>query len=186
MAHVQSKVSPQGSLDPKSSEELLPLVYGELRQLAAARLARLPPGQTLQATVLVHEAWLRLTKGTAQTWNHRGHFFAAAAEAMRRIVVERARRMASLKRGCGRIHISLDHADLAMETEGDVVLALNEALCRYKLKDPEGAKLIELRFFAGLSNQQAAEILGLGERSAKRTWAFARAWLYREIQKSLA
>lgn len=170
--------------DPRAAEELLPLVYDELRKLAAARLAALPPGQTLQATALVHEAWLRLAGPGHNDWNGRGHFFAAAAEAMRRILVDRARHKAAQKRGGGLRRIDLDHVDVAMESDEDLLLALDEALARYAQKDPQGAELIKLRFFAGLPNRQAAALLGVPERTAKRTWAFARAWLWHELQKS--
>ncbi|MBI4324977.1 MAG: sigma-70 family RNA polymerase sigma factor [Chloroflexi bacterium] len=171
--------------DPKAAEELLPLVYDELRKLAAARMAALPPGQTLQATALVHEAWLRLAGPGRHDWNGRGHFFAAAAEAMRRILVDRARHKAAQKRGGGLRRIDLDRVDVAMESDDDVLLALDEALARYAQKDPQGAELIKLRFFAGLPNHQAAALLGVPERTAKRTWAFARAWLWHELQKNL-
>ena len=171
--------------DPKAAEELLPLVYEELRKLAAARMAAVPPGQTLQATALVHEAYLRLVGSEPQQWNSRGHFFSAAAEAMRRILIERARQKASQKRGGGLQRIDLGHVDVAMDSDDEVVLALDEALARYTEKDPQGAELIKLRFFAGLPNHEAAALLGLPERTAKRTWAFARAWLFNEIQKNL-
>ena len=174
-----------GAGNPKAAEELLPLVYQELRRLAAARMSALPPGQTLQATALVHEAYVRLTGSEPQEWNGRGHFFSAAAEAMRRILVERARQKASQKRGGGLKRVDLDSVDVASDSNSDVLLALDEALQRYRLKDPQGAELIKLRFFIGVPNHQAAALLGIPERSAKRTWAFARAWLMREIQKSL-
>lgn len=170
--------------EPKAAEELLPLVYEELRKLAATRMAAVPPGQTLQPTALVHDAYIRLVGSEPQEWNSCGHFFSAAAEAMRRILIERARQKASKKRGGGLKRIDLDHVDVAMNSDDDVVLALNEALARYSEKDPQGAELIKLRFFAGLPNHEAAELLGIPERTAKRTWAFARAWLFNEIQKS--
>lgn len=168
-----------------AAEELLPLVYEELRKLAVARMAAVPPGQTLQATALVHEAYLRLVGSEPQEWNSRGHFFSAAAEAMRRILIERARQKASQKRGGGFQRIDLEHVDVAMDSNDEVVLALDEALARYAEKDPQGAELIKLRFFAGLPNHEAAVLLGIPERTAKRTWAFARAWLFNEIQKDL-
>ena len=171
--------------DPKAAEELLPLVYEELRKLAAARMAAVPPGQTLQATALDHDAYLRLVGSGPREWNSRGHFFSAAAEAMRRILIERARQKASQKRGGGLQRIDLDHVDVAMDSDDEVVLALDEALARYAEKDPQGAELIKLRFFAGLPNHEAAALLGIPERTAKRTWAFARAWLYHEIKKNL-
>jgi RNA polymerase sigma factor (TIGR02999 family) len=171
--------------EAQASEELLPLVYDELRKLAAVRMAAIPPGQTLQATALVHEAWLRLAGSTSQEWEGRGHFFAAAAEAMRRILVDRARQKSAQKRGGQITHINLDDVDVALGSDDDAVLALDEALVRYARKDPDGAELVKLRFFVGLSNQEAAALLGIPERSAKRTWAYARAWLYREIQPNL-
>jgi len=170
--------------DSGSAEELLPLVYDELKKLAAARMNALPPGQTLQPTALVHEAWLRLSGSDHGDWNGRGHFFAAAAEAMRRILVDHARAKSSRKRGGGFKRIDLEDVDIATEAKADVLVALDEALNRYSQKDPVGAQLIQLRFFVGLPNDQAAVILGVPERTAKRTWAYARAWLYDEIRRS--
>jgi RNA polymerase sigma factor (TIGR02999 family) len=165
------------------AEKLLPLVYGELRQLAHQRMAQLPPGQTVQATELVHEAWLRLVGDRhQQSWHHRGHFFAAAAEAMRRILVERARRKAAKRHGGGWRRLDLDHVDLAQETNSDVLLIVDEALGRLATVDSQAAELVKLRFFVGLPNVQAAHLLGMSERTAKRNWAYARAWLLREIQ----
>ena len=171
--------------DPNAANELLPLVYEELRKLAAHRMAAIPPGQTLQATALVHEAYLRLVGSEPQEWNSRGHFFSAAAEAMRRILVERARQKASQKRGGGFRRVDFEHLDVAVAADDELVLALNDALARYAEKDPQGAELIKLRFFVGMPNQDAAALLGIPERTAKRTWAFARAWLYHEMQKEL-
>jgi RNA polymerase sigma factor (TIGR02999 family) len=173
--------------DPQAASELLPLVYADLRRLAAMRLAQLPPGQTLQPTALVHEAWLRLVEGAGgqEHWNSRNHFFAAAAEAMRRILVGQARRKAALKRGGGLVRVDLDHVDVAQDTDDDLLLLLDEALDALAERDPIAADLIKLRFFVGLTNVEAAELLGVPERSAKRAWAYARAWLYREIKKKL-
>lgn len=171
--------------DPKATDALLAIVYDELRRLAAARMVKLPPGQTLQATALVHEAYLRLVGTEHQTWENRGHFFSAAAVAMRRILVERARRKSSKKRGGGLKRVDLDQVDFAMDTDSDLLLALDEALRQLKEKDATGAALIELRFFAGLTNDRAAEILGISERTARRSWAYARAWLYDEIRRQL-
>ena len=169
--------------DPKAADDLLPLIYDELRKLAAVRMGHQAP-QTLQPTALVHEAYLRLIGSEPAQWNSRGHFFAAAAEAMRRILIEQARKKASQKRGGGwkRIGMNLDEIDVAMDTDSDVLLLLNEVLDDYAVKDPTGAELIKLRFFAGVPNHEAAALLGLSERTAKRTWAFARAWLYHEIK----
>jgi RNA polymerase sigma factor (TIGR02999 family) len=171
--------------ETKAAEELLPLVYEELRKLAAVRMAQIPSGQTLQPTALVHEAWLRLVGESDQSphWNSRGHFFAAAAEAMRRILVERARRKAAEIHG-GQLHrIDLDQVDVATETDDDLLLLVDEALTALAERDPTAAELIKLRFFMGLPNAQAAEVLGVPERTAKRSWAYSRAWLFREIQK---
>ena len=170
--------------DPKATEELLPLVYEELRKLAAHKMANEAPGQTLQPTALVHEAWLRLTGNENQEWNGRGHFFAAAAEAMRRILVENARRKQRLKHGGAMQRIDLTTLDVAIITHDEHLLAVDEALDKLAARDPLGAQLIKLRFFAGLSNVDAARILGIPERTAKRTWAYARAWLYEELKNT--
>jgi RNA polymerase sigma factor (TIGR02999 family) len=162
---------------------LLPLVYEELRKLAAARMAQEQAGQTLQPTALVHEAWMRLTGGEQPAFDGRGHFFAAAAEAMRRILIENARRKGRLKRGSEWERVDLEHLDVAVTTDDDTLLAVHAALEKLADVDPVGAKLIELRFFAGLSNVDAAKVLGLAERTAKRTWAYARAWLHEEHTK---
>ena len=169
--------------DPKAAEHLLPLVYDELRRLAARRLARDAPGQTLQATALVHEAYLRLVAGDqARRWDSQGHFFAAAAEAMRRILVERARRKRSLKRGGGLVRHDLGDAQLAVPGLGDDLLALDEALVQLALKDPIKARLVELRHFAGLTIEEAARALGLSTTTAHRYWTYARAWLHQAIR----
>ncbi len=170
--------------DPKATEELLPLVYEELRKLAAHKMANEAPGQTLQPTALVHEAWLRLTGNENQEWNGRGHFFAAAAEAMRRILVENARRKQRVKHGGAMQRIDLTTLDVAIITHDEHLLAVNEALDKLAARDPLGAQLIKLRFFAGLSNVDAARMLGIPERTAKRTWAYARAWLYEELKNT--
>src|SRR5262245_41712688 len=171
--------------DSKAAEELLPHVYGELRKLAAAKMAQEPAGQTLQPTALVHEAWLRLAGTADQRWNSRGHFFAAAAEAMRRILVENARRKGRRKHGGELLRVDLSNLDVASVESDDAVLAVNDALHKLAGHDPMGAELIKLRFFGGMSNADAAKVLGLAERSAKRTWAYARAWLYEELKKNL-
>lgn len=168
-----------------AAEELLPLVYGELRKLAAAKMARERPGQTLQPTALVHEAWMRLVGESHQSWQNRRHFFSAAAEAMRRILIERARRRMRQKHGGSLQRVNLDDIDLAATTDDPSLLLVNESLARLQEIDPVGAELIRLRFFAGLSNVAAAELLDLPERSAKRVWAYARAWLYEDIRKHL-
>jgi RNA polymerase sigma factor (TIGR02999 family) len=179
------QVLPSTQGDPQAAEEMLPLVYAELRKLAAMRMGNEPPGQTLQATALVHEAWLRLTDEGGQDWNSRGHFFAAAAEAMRRILVENARRKHRIKHGGELQRTSLTGLDLAQNTPDEHLLAVDEALDRLAALDPVGAGLVKLRFFVGLPNAEAARLLGIPERSAKRTWAYARAWLHEELKQSL-
>jgi RNA polymerase sigma factor (TIGR02999 family) len=170
--------------DAKATDELLPLVYEELRLLAAQRLSREPPGQTLQATALVHEAYLRLVGDEPQTWQNRGHFFAAAAEAMRRILVENARRKKSTKHGGGHLSVDLDDVEVAARTESDDLIAIDEALTRLGVEDPVKAALVKLRFFAGLSVDQAAEALGISRATAIRHWSFARAWLFHQVRAS--
>jgi RNA polymerase sigma factor (TIGR02999 family) len=168
--------------DPHAAEQLLPLVYDELRQLAAQRLAQEAPGQTFQATALVHEAYLRLVDvEQAQHWNSRGHFFAAAAEAMRRILVDSARRKHSLKRGGRRQRVSLEEAISLSEQPADDLLALDEALTRLAQEDPVKAELVKLRYFAGLSVEQTAEALGISRATADRYWAYAKVWLYHAV-----
>lgn len=170
--------------DRRAAEELLPLVYDELRQLAAQRLAQEAPGQTLQATALVHEAWMRLTKGDETvSFDNRGHFFAAAAEAIRRILIERARRRHALKRGSGIRPLDLEHANIAMETDDETLLVLDEALEKLEAEQPAAAALVKLRFFAGMTNAEACLVLDISERTAKRHWTFARAWLFQQISE---
>lgn len=167
--------------DPRAADELLPLVYEELRLLAAQKLSNERPGQTLQATALVHEAYIRLVQDKDRGWDRRGHFFAAAAEAMRRILVENARRKKSSKHGGDRRRIDLDGLDLAgQETSGDL-LALDEALTKLSETDPGAAELVKLRYFAGLTIEQAARLQGISRRTAVDHWAYARAWLRRQI-----
>ena len=168
--------------DPKAAEQLLPLVYHELRKLAAQKLAHEKPGQTLQATALVHEAYLRLVDvERAQQWNSRGHFFAAAAEAMRRILVDNARRKQSKKRGGERVRLDLDQLAAATCERLDDVLDIDAALVGLAHADPQAAELVKLRYFAGLSIPQAAAALGVSPRSADFLWAYARAWLLRSL-----
>jgi RNA polymerase sigma factor (TIGR02999 family) len=172
--------------EPRSAEELLPLVYAELRHLAAQKLSRERPGQTLQATALVHEAWLRLVRteqeGNEPRWDGRRHFFGAAAEAMRRILIESARRKARVRHGGGGERLSLDEVEIASPLPDDDLLAMDEALDRLAELDAPAADLIKLRFFTGLTQQQAAEMLGLSRSAADRAWVFARAWLYQQIR----
>lgn len=210
MSEVTRILSQIESGDPSVAEQLLPLVYDELRKLAAARLAQESPGQTLQATALVHEAYLRLVKSpvrastsqvsasqaspertsgkfespveTAPRWDSRGHFFAAAAEAMRRILVDRARRQGSAKRGGGRERVAFDEATLVSTGPSEDVLALDEALSRFEGVDPRAAELVKLRYFAGLTIPEAAQSLGVSPRTADDIWAYARAWLFRALR----
>jgi RNA polymerase sigma factor (TIGR02999 family) len=169
--------------DPTAAEQLLPLVYGELRQLAAQKLAQEKPGQTLEATALVHEAYLRLLgEGEEPHWDSRGHFFAAAAEAMRRILVENARRKGSQKRGGDRGRPDIDVSELAAPELREDLLALDDALNQLAAADPEAARLVQLRYFAGLTLAEAAQVLGVSARTADRLWAYARAWLHQALE----
>ncbi len=167
--------------DAKAADELLPLVYEELRRLAAQKMSHEPPGQTLQATALVHEAYIRLVGSEAQNWNSSTHFFAAAAEAMRRILIDNARRKQRLKRGGARRRVDLNDADIAIEDSSDDLIALDEALTKLASIDKVKADLVKLRYFAGLTLEQAADMLELSERTAKRHWTYARAWLYQQV-----
>jgi RNA polymerase sigma factor (TIGR02999 family) len=168
--------------DPHASAQLLPLVYDELRKLAAQRLAREKAGQTLEATALVHEAYLRLVGApTGQVWSSRGHFFAAAAEAMRRILVESARRKKRIKHGGQCDRVALETIDLPTRMTSDELLALDEALDKLKSHDPQKALLVDLRYFGGLTIEQAAEVLGISRVTAHRYWTYARAWLHQQL-----
>jgi RNA polymerase sigma factor (TIGR02999 family) len=165
----------------RDADKLLPLVYEELRLLAAQRLSKEPPGQTLQATALVHEAYIRLVGAEGQSWDSRGHFFAAAAEAMRRILIENARRKRSIRHGGHFQKVNLSDALLAIEEPKDDLLALNEALDKLAGEDEKLAELVKLRYFAGLTLDQIAKIMGITRRTADRHWALGRAWLYQEM-----
>ena len=167
--------------EARAAEDLLPLVYDELRRLAASQLSHERPGQTLQATSLVHEAWLRLASAEGQKWEGQKHFFAAATQAMRRILIENARRKQREKRGGGWERVNLEEIQLAEPLPSDQLLALDEALTELAQHDPQAAEFVQLRFFAGLTQQQAADLLGISRRTADRTWAYARAWLFRQI-----
>ena len=169
--------------DLQAADQLLPLVYGELRKLAAHKMANESPGQTWQATELVHEAWLRLTGDQDQKWEGRAHFFAAAAEAMRRILIERARRKHAHRHGGGLKRVELLEEDSASESDDDVLLAVNDAINKLTAKDTEKADLVKLRYFVGMTNLEAAKALGISEPTAKRRWTYARAWLYEEIER---
>ena len=165
----------------QTAEKLLPLVYDELRRLAAYQLAHERSGQTLQATSLVHEAWLRLVGAEYRKWEGQKHFFAAAAQAMRRILIENARRKHRQKRGGGWERVDVEQIQLADPLPSDDLLALDEALTELARRDPPAAELVQLRFFAGLTQQQAADLLGISRRTADRTWAYSRAWLFQQI-----
>src|SRR5450631_936213 len=171
--------------DGRASEELLPLVYNELRQLATARMNHEVAGQTLQATALVHEAWLRMVGDSGRTWQNRAHFFGAAAEAMRRILVENARRKSRLKRGGGQIRLDIDDLDLVATTPDDKVLLMDEALEQLRTQDSEKARIVVMKFFGGLTNQEVAENLGVAERTVERQWAYAKALLFQMIRSQI-
>lgn len=182
MSDVTQILSAIDEGDPHAADALLPLVYEELRTLAAARLAKEKPGQTLQPTALVHEAYMRLVDhDRAQRWNSRGHFFAAAAESIRRILVERARKKGRLKRGGAVKRVNLESLDLADDTDSARLVELDEALTKLAEAAPEKATLVKLRYFAGLTVDEAAKALGISASTADRHWAYARAWLHREM-----
>jgi RNA polymerase sigma factor (TIGR02999 family) len=168
--------------DQKAARELLPLVYEELRKLAASKMANEAPGQTLQPTALVHEAWLRLGGGQDQAWDGRAHFFGAAAEAMRRILIENARRKKALRHGAGQARLEVQEVEIAAPAPDDQMLAVNEALNKLAGLDKEKAELVKLRYFAGMTIEEAAGVLRISEATAKRWWVYARAWLYAEVR----
>lgn len=172
--------------DPHAAAEILPLVYAELRKLAAHKMAHEASGHTLQATALVHEAWLRLVPADHQSFQNRGHFFAAAAESMRRILIEHARKKSRLKRGGDQARLNLDDLDLAAAPPDDKLLLVDEALKQLEREAPDKARIVVLKFFGGLTNQQVAEILQVTERTVERQWAFAKAWLFQNIRQELA
>jgi RNA polymerase sigma factor (TIGR02999 family) len=183
VTHILSAIE-QG--DPSAAEQLLPLVYDELRKLAAQRLAQEKPGQTLQATALVHEAYLRLVGAESlPSWDNRGHFFAAAAEAMRRILIDRAREKRAEKRGGDRKRLDIDAIDLATTATPDQLLAVDEALAKLAKDDPAAARIVELRYFAGLTIDEAGQAVGVSTATAYRHWNYARAWLHAELRPPL-
>jgi len=184
MAQIAAESTGRAPEEAHSAQDILPQVYEELRKLAAARMADESGTQTLQPTALVHEAWLRLVGSGQPAWKNRSHFFAAAAEAMRRILIDHARAKLALKRGAGAERINLDKVDVAVEADGPSLLAMNDALEKLALEDPQAAELVKLRFFAGMEYEEAAKVMGISPRSAKRCWSFARAWLYREMSGS--
>ena len=183
MSEVTRILSRIESGDASASEHLLPLVYEELRKLASAKLSTENPGQTLQATALVHEAYVRLVDGGGQHWNSRGHFFGAAAESMRRILIDRAKEKKRLKRGGDWHRMDLDAVEIALDTPAEELLALDSALEQLAIDYPDCASLVNLRFFAGLTQSDAAAALGIPRRTADRHWAFSRAWLHKRLKK---
>ena len=174
-----------GRSEEGAAEKLLPLVYAELRRLAGARMAHEMSGHTLQPTALVHEAWLRLVHNGDRTWQNRAHFFGAAAEAMRRILIEKARQKSRLKHGGGQARLNIEDLELADTTADDKILLVDEALKELKIEDPELERIVVLKFFGGLSNEEIAETLGLSKRTLDRQWAYARAWLFRRIRQEM-
>ncbi len=181
MSDVTRILQSMESGDAKAAGELLPLVYAELRRLAAHKMANESPGQTLQPTALVHEAWLKLTGDESVKWEGRAHFFGAAAEAMRRILIDNARRKRALRHGGGQQRLDVADVDLTAPAREDELLAVDEALEKFARVDPQKAQLVKLRYFGGLKIEEAAKVLGVSEPTAKRWWAYARAWLFREI-----
>jgi len=171
--------------DPRATEELLPLVYDELRRLAGHKMTGESSGHTLQATALVHEAWMRLVGSNQSGWANRAHFFAAAAESMRRILVEHARRKLSQKRGGGAAHAELDESSIVLTAPPDELLAVNEALDKLAKEDPAAAELVKLRYFVGMTMDEAATAMGLAKRTAEGIWTYAKAWLSKEIKSQL-
>jgi RNA polymerase sigma factor (TIGR02999 family) len=170
--------------DPHAAGQLLPLVYDELRKLAASKMSREAPGQTLQPTALVHEAWLRLGGNEEQAWDSRAHFFGAAAEAMRRILIENARRKKAFRHGAGQPRLDIQELEIAAPAPDDQMLAIDEALNKFAAVDREKAELVKLRYFAGMTIEEAAKVLRISEATAKRWWVYSRAWLYAEVRPS--
>jgi RNA polymerase sigma factor (TIGR02999 family) len=168
--------------DSKATAELLPLVYGELRKLAASKMANEAPGQTLQPTALVHEAWLRLAGSANQSWDSRAHFFGAAAEAMRRILIENARRKKALRHGAGQARLDVQEFEIAAPAPDNEMLAIDEALNKLAALDKDKAELVKLRFFIGMTIEEASRVLRISEATAKRWWVYARAWLHAEVR----
>jgi RNA polymerase sigma factor (TIGR02999 family) len=186
MSDVTLILQAMGRNEPLASEQLLPLVYEELRRLAAARMAQESAGQTLQPTALVHEAWLRLVGEGDRSWNNRAHFFRAAAQAMRRILIDRARHKASLKRGGNQERLDIAELDIAAATPDDRMLLIDESLARLEQEDPDSAQVIMLKFFAGLTNKEVGKTLGVSESTVERQWAFAKVCLYQMIREAEA
>ena len=182
MSEVTQILEAVGRGEKQGAEALFPLVYDELRRLATARMAQEDAGHTLQPTALVHEVWLQLVGAGDRTWNNRRHFFGAAADAMRRILIDNARRKSALKRGGGQERVDLQELEIAVAVKDDDLLEVNAALERFAAQDQQKAELVKLRYFTGLTIEEAAEILGISTPTAKRWWAYARAWLHKEIE----
>ena len=182
MSDITQVLQAIGRGEGHTADELLPLVYEELRRLAIGRMAQEAAGQTLQPTALVHEAWLRLVSDGSRTWKNRAHFFGAAAEAMRRILIENARRKSRLKRGGGMTRTDINTVDLAETTRDDKVLLIEEVLEKLEKEDPERAKVVVMKFFGGMTNQEVAEAMGVTERTVERQWAYARTWIFQCIR----
>jgi RNA polymerase sigma factor (TIGR02999 family) len=185
MSDVTLILEAVGRGEKQASEELLPLVYDELRRLATSRMARESAGHTLQPTALVHEAWVRMVEDGSRTWQNRAHFFGAAAEAMRRILIERARRKARIKHGGGQQRVNVDDLDLAHALPDEKILLLDEALERLKAEDSETARVVVLKFFGGLTNEEIVSITGTSDRTVRRQWNYAKTWLFNCIMKHL-
>lgn len=183
MSDITRVLGDIGHGESHASEELLPLVYEELRRLAAARMAQESAGHTLQATALVHEAWVRLTSGANQKWQNRAHFFGAASEAMRRILIENARRKARLKHGGHLQRLDITDLELAEAAPDEMILLVDAAVERFTREDPDKGKIVVLKFFGGLTNQEVAETMGVTERTVERQWAYAKAWLFQDLRK---
>lgn len=181
MSEITQVLEAVGRGEARASEELLPLVYNDLRRQAMVQMSHEAPGQTLQPTALLHEAWLRLVGVGDRKWQNRAHFFGAAAEAMRRILIENARRKSRLKRGGGQQRVDLDQIELAGSTPDEKVLLINDALERLQAQDPEKARVVVMKFFGGRTNQEVAECLAVTERTVERHWAYAKAWLFQDI-----
>ena len=184
MTQITQLLHAMENSDPAAAEELLPLVYQELRRHASVRMAQEPLGQTLQATALVHEAWLRLMQGGGKHWQNRAHFFAAAAESMRRILIEQARRKSRIKRGGGLVHVDINEVEVASPGPNETLLQLDEALERLKALDPEKAQVVVLKFYLGLSDEEAAGCMDLSVRTIARHWAYSKAWLFQNVRSA--
>lgn len=182
MSEITQVLEAVGRGEPHASEDLLPLVYDDLRRHAVVQMSHEAANQTLQPTALLHEAWLRLVGGGDRLWQNRAHFFGAAAEAMRRILIENARRKSRLKRGGDQSRVDIEQVELAATTPDEKILLINDALERLQTQDPEKAKVVMLKFFGGRTNQEVAEVLGVTERTVERHWAYAKAWLFQTIR----